>query len=424
MLATYGRVCLQALDHDAAEAALAEAEKLDPKNVATLSGAAILRMWRGDFEGARSYCRRALAVNPGDITALKTLAELSDNRLSGGDLASLQAVAESNETRAADRSKAWYTLGACLDAEDRIDEAFAAYQRANAYVAKQASAEGLRYDRVLRSRQTEELMSIFSEVPGPTAAATGDGPMPIFIVGMPRSGTTLVESVIGAHSAVAAGGETAGIRTIMPDLLAQVRSTPLAHIPEEKWAQWRGVYRGSLPPVGDARFVTDKNPWNFDAIGLIPRLFPGARIIHVRRNPVETGFSIWRNEFTRLVRFTHDLVDIGHYYGEYARVMAHWERVAGDAFKTIQYEDFVTRFGEAARELIAYCGLDWEDACAEFWKSGRAVSTISTMQVRKPPTRPGTRAQAYAARLQPLIESLKIMRVDLETGGLLEDADS
>ncbi len=107
--------------------------------------------------------------------------------------------------------------------------------------------------------------------------------------------------------------------------------------------------------------------------------------MHVRRNPVETGFSIWRNEFAKLVRFTHSLVDIGHYYGEYARVMAHWERVAGDAFTTIQYEDFVTRFDDAARELIAYCGLEWEEGCGQYWKSGRAVSTISTMQVRKPP---------------------------------------
>ena len=86
--------------------------------------------------------------------------------------------------------------------------------------------------------------------------------------------------------------------------------------------------------------------------------------MHVRRNPVETGFSIYRNEFAKLVRFTHRLVDVGHFYGEYARVMAHWERVAGDAFTTIQYEDFVTRFPESARELIAYCGLEWEEGCA------------------------------------------------------------
>jgi hypothetical protein len=115
-------------------------------------------------------------------------------------------------------------------------------------------------------------------------------------------------------------------------------------------------------------------------------------------------------------------VDIGHYYGEYARAMAHWERVAGDAFTTVQYEDFVTRFDEAARQLIAYCGLDWEEGCGEFWKSGRAVSTISTMQVRKPPKQPGRRAEAYAAHLGPLVEALRAARVDLKSGRYLGEA--
>jgi Flp pilus assembly protein TadD len=421
-LATYGRVCLHALDLEAAERAFAESERLDPRNAAMLAGLAILRMWKGDFEAARAYCRRTLDANPRDATALKTLADLLDNRLPAADVAALEALAADASARLPDRITASYTLGDCLDAEDRIDEAFTAYARANALAARQARAENLLYDRVQNQRNTAELRSIFQSVPAAPAAPADEGPAPIFIVGMPRSGTTLIESVIGAHSAVATGGETAGIRTILPDFLRQARATGFAQIPEEKWAEWRKVFRGLLPPTGDARFVTDKNPWNFDSIGLIVRLFPGARIVHVRRNPVETGFSIWRNEFTKLVRFTHDLVDIGHYYGEYARVMAHWESVAGNAFTTIQYEDFVTRFDEAARGLIAHCGLEWEPACAEFWKQKRAVSTISTMQVRKPPTRPGRRAEAYAAHLGPLVEALKVMQVDLETGRYQGDA--
>lgn len=423
-LAVYGRVCLHALDHDAAEAAFAESEKLDPKNTAMLSGAAVLKMWKGDFDAARAYCRRALDSNPGDATALKTLADLLDNRLPADDLAALRAVAESADTRMVDRITAWYSLGDCLDAEDRIDEAFAAYERANTLMREQARAENLLYDRGQSERNTAELISIFGSVLPTPADVADTGPTPIFIVGMPRSGTTLLESVFGAHSEVATGGETAGIRTILPHFLAQMRAMPLARIPEEKWVQWRAVFRELLPPVGTSRFVTDKNPWNFDSIGLILRLFPNARIIHVRRNPVETGFSIYRNEFAKLVRFTHSLVDIGHFYGEYARVMAHWERVAGDAFTTIQYEGFVTHFDEKARDIIAYCGLEWEEGCGQYWKSGRAVSTISTMQVRKPPTRPGMRAEAYAAHLGRLVESLKVMSVDLETGRFLGDANS
>lgn len=417
-LATYGRVCLHALDLDAAAAAFEEAEQLDPKNASMLSGKAILLMWRGEHDAARDFCRRALASNPGDVTAYKTLAELTRNRLTADELATLRDLVDLDSTRVADRITALHTLGDCLDAEDQVEEAFAAYKLANALVGHQARTENLLYDRALRTQQTAELMSIFPSLPPPAPAAGDDGPRLVFIVGMPRSGTTLIESVLGAHSQVAAGGETAGIRTILPDFLAQARAAPLASIPESKWSEWRATYRQLLPATGDARVVTDKNPWNFDSIGLILRMFPGARVVHVRRSPVETGFSIYRHEFTKLLRFTHSLEDIGHYYGEYARVMAHWERVAGEAFRTIQYEDFVTRFDEAARELIAYCGLDWEDACGSYWKSGRAVATISTMQVREPPTQPGRRAEAYAAHLGPLVRELEAMNVDLESGGL------
>jgi sulfotransferase family protein len=152
---------------------------------------------------------------------------------------------------------------------------------------------------------------------------------------------------------------------------------------------------------------------------VISRLFPAAKIIHVRRNPVETGLSIFRNQFSHLVRFTNRLEDIGHAYGGYARLMAHWERVAAGRFITIQYEDFIRRFDEGARELVAYCGLDWEEGCARFWESGRSVLTISAMQVRKPPSKASSRAQAYAKHLAPLIDALKATGVDLVTGRVL-----
>ena len=157
-------------------------------------------------------------------------------------------------------------------------------------MGEQARAENLRYDRgAKRAEYGRADLDLRQRAGGAGGCGGHGGPTPIFIVGMPRSGTTLIESVIGAHSEVATGGETAGIRTILPDFLAQVRAMPLAQIPEAKWMQWRAVYRELLPPVGTARFVTDKNPWNFDSIGLILRLFPDARIIHVRRNPSRPG---------------------------------------------------------------------------------------------------------------------------------------
>src|SRR5262249_41039070 len=153
------------------------------------------------------------------------------------------------------------------------------------------------------------------------------GPTPIFIIGMPRSGTTLIESILGAHSKVFACGERQEMRSIMQEFASLVPIRGAAGIPEATKELWRDAFLRELPDLGSATAVTDKNPWNFDALGLIFDLFPDARVIHVRRNPVETGLSIFRNEFQKFASFTTRLQSIGHYYGEYARLMAHWEAV-------------------------------------------------------------------------------------------------
>ena len=154
----------------------------------------------------------------------------------------------------------------------------------------------------------------------------------------------------------------------------------------------------------------------FDAIGVILQLFPDARIIHVRRNPMDTGLSIYRNQFSKALQFANRLEEIAHYYGEYARLMAHWERVAAARFTTIQYEDFVRDFETAGPALLAACGLEWEPAWRNFWESKRVIGTISTVQARRPLESRAGRAEHYGARLKPLRDALLKASVDLETG--------
>lgn len=419
-LAAYGRLCMIALDLDAAAKALDEAESLAPQNSAMLAAKSVLLMWQGRHEEARDYSRRALRANPGDATAFKALVELTDGRLDDDELEALRGLAEGPDTRDNERITALFALADCLDARGDVDEAFAAYEHANLGAHERAQAEGLQYDAAARTAQTEELISLFSTLNTPRSELPD--PRPIFILGMPRSGTTLIESVIAAHSRVVAGGESGGIRWILPDFLEHTRRVPGFRLHNDMRAQWRTHYWQQMPPHQGAIAVTDKNPWNFDAFGLILGLFPNARIIHVRRDPVETGFSIFRHEFSKLVRFTNRLEDIGHYYYEYARVMAHWERIAKDRFITIQYEDFVRGFDVSAPELLAACGLEWEEACGRFWENPRAISTISTMQVRRPPGNPSARAEAYAAKLASLSATLESLGVDLKTGALRADS--
>lgn len=254
----------------------------------------------------------------------------------------------------------------------------------------------------------------------PPCIAAASGPTPVFIIGMPRSGTTLIESVIGAHSRVFACGERMEMSWIMEEFLAHARIAGAADIPEATWKHWRDSYWRELPGLRGATVVTDKNPWNFDAIRLILRLFPDARIIHVRRNPVETGFSIYRNAFSKFQPFTNRLEDIGHYYGEYSRLMAHWDRIAGDRITTIQYEDFIRRFELAGPALLAACGLEWEESCRTYWKSNRVISTMSTMQARQRPGERAGRAEIYAKHPLSLVHALTAPGVDLKSGSILD----
>ena len=178
-------------------------------------------------------------------------------------------------------------------------------------------------------------------------------------------------------------------------------------------AYWR-----EAPPWGDASYMTDKGMLCLDAAGLIAQMFPKSPIVYVRRNPLEAGLSIFRYEFTKFWAFTDSLEQIGHYLGESERMAARWQEILGDRITTIQHETFVQDFDKEARRLIAACGLDWEDACAERGGAGKTALTISAVQVREPIELQAGRAKAYEKHLGLLRKSLEAANIDLETGAL------
>jgi tetratricopeptide (TPR) repeat protein len=419
-LTTYARLCMSALDYATAAKALEEAEALDPDLGYMHSAKAMCLMVTGRREEAASYARRALAGAPADPFSYRTLALATDGALSPAETAALEKLANRKDLLPVHRATAAFALGECREAQGDFEAAFAEYERANGFAREQGRAEGIAYDAPARERQVAELMRLFPSVPG---EPEGEGrPWPVFIVGMPRSGTTLVESVIGAHSRAQACGERVQMRWIMPAFLERAEAGTEGAIDADTWSEWRALYLKGLPEGLAADVFTDKNPWNFDAIGLIARLFPAARVIHVRRNPVETGYSIFRNQFGKSLPYTNRLEDIGHYYGQYARLMAHWARVAAGRFTTVQYEDFVRDFESAGPALLAACGLDWERACARFWESPRAIGTMSLMQARRPLSAAKSRASRYGEELRPLAHALEKAGVDLETGAVRGDS--
>ncbi len=250
-----------------------------------------------------------------------------------------------------------------------------------------------------------------------TMAGHGDpSPVPVFIVGMMRSGSTLVEQILASHPQVFGGGE----RPHFEQSLTAARQGVAAHTaqagPEANRAHdgaWIGAlaagYLRALTAAAPAALrVTDKLLGNFNYVGLIHLALPNARIIHIGRDPLDTCLSCFSKLFSAPASFTYDLAELGRYYRHYEQLMAHWRNVLPDGVMIdVRYEEVVDDLEGQARRIIAHCGLEWDDACLAFHRTERVVRTASVAQVRQPIYASSIgRAQPLRAMLRPLIEAL------------------
>lgn len=414
-LVTMGRIALHALAFDEARAAFDDAERLTPDAPELLAARATLLIYEGRFDAAEQVCRRCLALRPDYVPAYTALGRLNNGRFSDEELSLLSRIATQAGAPADYRIPAAYALAHGFEARDELPRAFAALQYAHDLSLDRNRREGRVPDRAGVEARASRLRSLFGSVPSPGGVAPGS-PVPVFIVGMPRSGTTLIESVLAAHSRVRALGE----RPAMPHLLAQCLAwsgdTPAPWADEAVSGRWRESYLAGVAAGTD--HFTDKHPLNFEAVGLILHLFPEARIIHVRRNPMETCLSIYRNEFSKFWTFTDRLEDLGHYYAEYARQMAHWDRLPGNRVYTVQYEAFAADLAREAPRLVSACGLEWEAQCLRFQEVVRVIPTFSAVSARAEVRVHRGAAERYREFLTPLRAALESAGVDPETGSL------
>ncbi len=425
-LAAMGRYRLGARDLPDAKEWLERALAADPNCIEAAFGMSRLLTFRGDFDAAQMFVRRVLATNPRHVEAYGQLAEITAGRLTDAELDQLARLCGDKSLEPDVSAIAHFAYGDALHRKERRTEAFAAWSAANRLKVEEAlNSPAGGYNRSAQERTTRRLAELFPG-PDPSSAAPADASeaAPIFIVGMPRSGTTLLESAIAAHPLVAAAGEVPALPFLHDEFLAWAgRARAPVKIPEEKRRDWRSRYfdQSAKFRLRPAQIFTDKQPSNFLALGFIRELLPEARIIHIRRNPVETGFSIFRRNFSRQWPFASDLKSIGHYYGQYARLMAHWEAAFAGAFAFVQYETLVENFADEVRRLVAYCGLPWDEACLNFHTAERAVITFSAVQVRKPASKDHLgAAEPYKEHLGPLRDALTASGVDLETGALVD----
>ena len=239
----------------------------------------------------------------------------------------------------------------------------------------------------------------------------GDDPteQPVFIVGMLRSGTTLVEQIAASHPKVIGKGEMDLIRVLCGDDGNGDSGSDNAEADEKDLTSQASEFLARMrDQAEDAVRIIDKTPFNFLYLGRIQLMFPGARVVHCRRDALDTGLSCFRQYFTAPHEWACDLADIGRYHRANERLMDHWQGVLSLPILTVDYEDLIGDQEKASRRLIEFLGLEWDPACLDFHRSKRVVFTASNWQVREPLYKSAIgRAKAYDKFLGPLKEGLK-----------------
>jgi tetratricopeptide (TPR) repeat protein len=372
----------------AAERELRAALALNPSYLPALQNLANLHEDLGRREEALATYARILELDPRAFESLARSAGLHRVERPGDPLIGrLRAALADPAASAAERASLGFALGRALDSCGEYGSAFAAYEAANRESRASAPAAP-RYDRGSQERFTDELMRTFRE-PVRSAGAQGSqeaagAPRPIFICGMFRSGSTLAERLLAAHPLVTAGGEL----DLLPEL---VRTGPapypaaLASLPESRVEALGKRYLAGLARLfPGAAYVTDKRPDNFLHIGLIKRLIPDARIVYTTRDPLDNCLSIFFLHLDQRMGYALDLLDTGHYYREYRRLMAHWKALYPEELLELNYDNLVADPRPAVERLLRFCGLPWDEACLTPAAGGGAVKTASVWQVREP----------------------------------------
>jgi tetratricopeptide (TPR) repeat protein len=391
---------------------LQRALTLQPRYLPALLNLGNLHEDLGEREAAVRCYDQALAVEPGHSLALARRAQVTQ---AAAELLALvprlQAALKPVSRSAAERAELGFALGRLLDACGRHDEAFAAYTAANRDSRQSAPAPGPRYDQAAHEATITAIQRTFAK-----AAAAGDGATraspPIFICGMFRSGSTLAEQVLASHPQVRSGGEL----DILPGLVqAALQPFPqaAAALDESLCAALAQRYRDQLAQVvPGAHVVTDKRPDNYLYVGLIKRLFPQARIVHTRRQPLDNCLSVYFLHLGHAKPYALDLLDTGHYLLQQQRLMDHWKALYPDDILDFDYDAFVQDPRTGTARLLAFCGLPWDERCLAFHEAETQVRTASVWQVREPLYRRASgRWQHYRKHLGGLAA---LLGVDLE----------
>ncbi|MDH5388256.1 MAG: sulfotransferase [Gammaproteobacteria bacterium] len=383
---------------------LAKAEKLSPEHTTILSLKAHLLEQKGDKEGAYEIINKLL--DTGQITAqaiavFSRLCRIYDRCDEAIEL--INSTIDRIEVSSSDKQALLFAAGDLLDKLKRYDESMTYYKRANLLLDLKCNKK--RYQEIYDDISSSFTESNFSKYPRSNKKSS----RPIFIVGMPRSGTTLTEQILASHSDVYGAGELGYITDINRDIQATSSNVEFFNNASiEKLNDLTEQYLNNISHLNnETRYVVDKMPHNFMHLGSIALLFPEAKIIHCRRHPLDNALSIYFQSFNWAHDYALDLSDLGFFYGFYDKMMQHWENVLDVPILTVQYEDVIDDQESMSRKILDFCDLEWDDAILDFHKNKRDVATASYDQVRQPIYKSSReRWRNYEQYIQPLYDAL------------------
>jgi tetratricopeptide (TPR) repeat protein len=384
-------------------------QKLRPETAAGQAGIARAMLELGRTTEAESAAREIIAKHPKGSTGYVNLANTRKFRPGEPEIDVIEGLIADAETAKKEYRGLYFAAAKICDDTQRYDDAFKYYDAANKL------AEG-KYDRAELERQYADMKKTYTRKFFAERSNFGiDSERPVFIVGMPRSGTTLLETIIGSHAQAFPAGELETVKRleremstlVFKDEGVQKNPRQLTYVGSEVLAE-RYLEAIDHKARSDAAIrVTDKMPHNFQAVGFIAMLFPKARIIHSKRNAMDTCLSCWMQNFNDSHSYSRNLADAGHHYRQYQDLMAHWHEVLPGRILDVEYEDLVGNQEETSRKIIDHVGLPWDEAVLQFHKLERTVLTASVWQVRQPIYKQSAgRWKNYEAHIGPLQKAL------------------
>lgn len=353
--------------------------KTAPRHADTLFLMGHIAKLEGRFEEAEARFNRVLEIDPKMPAAWSALA--GTRKMTSADaawLAGAEGIAASGISPV-EEADVRFAIGKYYDDVNDFEQAFHHYQRANQLLKTTADP----YVRDARARFVDDMIRVYTpEAISQVKGGASTSMKPVFVVGMPRSGTSLMEQIIASHPSAKGAGELEFWSQVARDREAEINAGPLGESTRHKLAE--AYLRVLEAKGGEALRIVDKAPANSDYVGVIHSVFPNARIIYMRRDPIDTCLSCHFQHFSVALNFTMDLSDLAHYFLQHERLMAHWRTVLPPgSILEVPYEELVGDQEAWTRKILDFLGLEWDERCLDFHKTKRQVVTASTWQVRQ-----------------------------------------